>query len=370
MNFYQHSPEQINQLATALEDPDLDMKGLGWKAAFHLRELQALILDLEAQLCAIGAGGVGASIQPQVQPDTAAQPEVRIRTSTPDGWKLVPVEPTDDMFIEGMEADCRGRPSIDDDTHVRRIWRAMMSSAPDAPAQPPAATDEPQLNGDAQLAHQQCRAVAHLARSVANAYDVRASMVANDAQLANLIGETSAAAMERLGDELNSMDSASETDDWLNPIFDAAQQRWPGNETDAPQPPAQQDPVGAQYRFNDGQTVSDWKPCDIEHHDRVQSDRNLFSKIESRLIYTTPQPTETLNCKSTQKRLAMLWGYVKQEPARQPLPADTYTALAHRIATKYAHRSDPAFCGYAFLPHTLEQFVRAIEQAHNITGGQ
>lgn len=72
MNFYQHSPEQINQLATALEDPDLDMKGLGWKAAFHLRELQALILDLEAQLCAIGAGGVGANIQPPVQPDTAA----------------------------------------------------------------------------------------------------------------------------------------------------------------------------------------------------------------------------------------------------------------------------------------------------------
>ena len=87
-------------------------------------------------------------------------------------------------------------------------------------------------------------------------------------------------------------------------------------------------------------------------------------------LYTTPQPTENLHCKSTQKRLATLWGYVKQEPARQPLPADTYTALAHRIATKYAHRSDPAFCGYAFLPHTLEQFVRAIEQAHNITGGQ
>ena len=71
MNFYQHSPEQINQLADALEDPDLDMNGLGWKAAFHLRELQALILDLEAQLCAIGAGGVGQSIQPQAQPDSA-----------------------------------------------------------------------------------------------------------------------------------------------------------------------------------------------------------------------------------------------------------------------------------------------------------
>lgn len=71
MNFYQHSPEQINQLADALEDPDLDMNGLGWKAAFHLRELQARIAELEAQLYAIGAGGVGQSIQPPVQPDTA-----------------------------------------------------------------------------------------------------------------------------------------------------------------------------------------------------------------------------------------------------------------------------------------------------------
>lgn len=71
MNFYQHSPQQINQLADALEDPDLDMNGLGWKAAFHLRELQARIADLEAQLYAVGAGGVSASIQPPVQPDTA-----------------------------------------------------------------------------------------------------------------------------------------------------------------------------------------------------------------------------------------------------------------------------------------------------------
>ena len=85
MNFYQHSPEQINQLADALEDPDLDMKGLGWKAAFHLRELQALILDLEAQLCAIGAGGVGASIQPQAQPPAPQQEPVAWKWRYKDG---------------------------------------------------------------------------------------------------------------------------------------------------------------------------------------------------------------------------------------------------------------------------------------------
>ena len=69
MNFYQHSPDQINKLADALEDPDLDMKGLGWKAAFHLRELQGRIFELEAQLYAIGAGGV----EPLRKTDTAAQ---------------------------------------------------------------------------------------------------------------------------------------------------------------------------------------------------------------------------------------------------------------------------------------------------------
>ncbi len=40
-----------------------------------------------------------------------------------------------------------------------------------------------------------------------------------------------------------------------------------------------------------------------------------------------------------------------------------YTALAHRIASKYSHRSDLTFTAYTFLPNTLEQFVRAIEAA-------
>ena len=122
-----------------------------------------------------------------------------------------------------------------------------------------------------------------------------------------------------------------------------------------PDTAAQQEPVAWMYEWNGRThiTTADQRPIEHAH--------SHFNK--SNPLYTTPQPTENLNCKSTQKRLATLWGYVKQEPARKPLPADTYTALAHRIATKYAHRSDPAFCGYAFLPNTLEQFVRAIEEA-------
>jgi hypothetical protein len=51
---------------------------------------------------------------------------------------------------------------------------------------------------------------------------------------------------------------------------------------------------------------------------------------------------------------------------RQPLTEPQYTALAHRIASKYAHRTDPGFIAYTFLPHTLEQFVRAIEAGPGI----
>ena len=50
----------------------------------------------------------------------------------------------------------------------------------------------------------------------------------------------------------------------------------------------------------------------------------------------------------------------------KPLTDEEYTALAHRIASKYAHRSDLSYIAYTFLPHTLEQFVRAIEAAHGI----
>ncbi len=186
MNFYQHSPEQINQLADALEDPDLDMKGLGWKAAFHLRELQARIADLEAQLYAIGAGGVGQSTQPPVQPDTAAQKPVAI-------------------------------------------------------------------------------------------LDIRRS--------------------KRTG-ELESWGFAE-------------------------------------------------KPND--------------AKSGTYAVYTAPQPTENLRCKSTQKRLATLWGYVKQDLARQPLTDEQIVAVADK--SRAAEAGD---AGY-ILPIS---FARAIEEACGITGGQ
>ena len=230
-------------------------------------ELKAECAELEAMLDAVGAGGVGQSIKPPVQPDTAQIPDVRIRTSAPDGWKLVPVQPTDDMFIEGMEADCRGRPSIDDDKHVRSIWRAMLSSAPDAP-QPPAAQQAP-------VAGARCKIIDNC-KSCQHSAGRQSCMLANRA--------------------------------------------FEGRE----RPP----------------TPPDWCPLPL---------------------YTTPQPTENLRCKSTQKRLAMLWGYVKQDLARQPLTDEQIVAVADK--SRAAEAGD---AGY-ILPIS---FARAIEEACGITGGQ
>ena len=69
-------------------------------------------------------------------------------------------------------------------------------------------------------------------------------------------------------------------------------------------------------------------------------------------LYTHPQ---NLNCKSTQARLATLWGYERPQPPRQPLTEMEIVELRQ------------------LTPGTLDvQFVlfaRAIERAHGITGG-
>ncbi len=73
------------------------------------------------------------------------------------------------------------------------------------------------------------------------------------------------------------------------------------------------------------------------------------------------QPTENLNCKSNQKRLATLWGYVKQDLAHHPLTDEQIVAVANK-----ARAAEAGNAGY-ILPIS---FARAIEEAHGITGGQ
>lgn len=53
----------------------------------------------------------------------------------PAGWKLVPLAPSEDMIIAGMEADVLGLPSVDDDRHVLSIYSAMLGCSPALPSQ-------------------------------------------------------------------------------------------------------------------------------------------------------------------------------------------------------------------------------------------
>ena len=52
------------------------------------------------------------------------------RPVEPEGWQLVPKEPTEDMLVDAMEASLLGRPSADDDSYVRSIVKAWCAAAP------------------------------------------------------------------------------------------------------------------------------------------------------------------------------------------------------------------------------------------------
>jgi len=75
----------------------------------------------------------------------------------------------------------------------------------------------------------QYRAVAFLARNLADVHDDLAPAIEHGScdSIASIQGPRSAAIMEVLGDILNGMDAVDEEDRWLNPIFEAAHQRYP-----------------------------------------------------------------------------------------------------------------------------------------------
>lgn len=53
--------------------------------------------------------------------------------AVPDGWQLVPKEPTEEMLISGQEAitTCfRTHDAIEDCTHSKAAWTAMLAAAP------------------------------------------------------------------------------------------------------------------------------------------------------------------------------------------------------------------------------------------------
>ena len=104
-----------------------------WQAVVELRRQHARIeeledvadmaikriAELEAQLSAIGAGGV--------------EP-LRKQAAVPQGWKLVPVEPTEKMIIEGGCAQTLkdGHRYIGECT-AKTAWSFMLAAAPTPP---------------------------------------------------------------------------------------------------------------------------------------------------------------------------------------------------------------------------------------------
>lgn len=292
------------------------------EAASELRRQHARIAELEAMLDAIGAGGVGQSIKPPVQPDTAQIPDVRIRTSAPAAWAIFTragfcrMWSQDRALVERTAAELgvKAEPLYRCTGRTRQALKQGEQVAP--------------YTGD----------VARIMREAGMTFHLGLPHKAVVEQMTRVVDLVYAEASIKAAVAFA-----------------------------APKPAAQPDTAPAAWAIlsDDGTAIRLWSKDKATAQEAADKHGRPLVPL-----YTAPQPTENLNCKSTQKRLATLWGYVKQEPARQPLPADTYTALAHRIATRFTYSTDRSFCEYYFAIHTLEQFVRAIEQAHGITGGQ
>lgn len=75
----------------------------------------------------------------------------------------------------------------------------------------------------------QCEAVAHQAMALANVHRDFARLIRAGAapRAHDSIGRRSAALMEYLGDTLNGMDAVTDADEWMQPIFAAAQKLYP-----------------------------------------------------------------------------------------------------------------------------------------------
>ena len=81
--------------------------------------------ELEAQLESIGAGGV--------EPLRRADHLRGVTKMVPQGWKLVPVEPTLAMIRAGRDTPLAGEADDDSPEDYRCVYRAMLAAAPQPP---------------------------------------------------------------------------------------------------------------------------------------------------------------------------------------------------------------------------------------------
>ena len=100
-----------------------------------IKNLQARVADLEAQLYAVGAGGVGSPVARQDHPEQHLD-------MVPEGWKLVPVEPADSQIRAAQDTWWH---ACNCETYWDQIYAAMIAAAPQPPAVKESLTaDQPQ----------------------------------------------------------------------------------------------------------------------------------------------------------------------------------------------------------------------------------
>lgn len=106
-------------------------KALEWIAAHRNDHLTDGSAATRACLDAIVAKADAALSAP-------VEPQRGDRVSVPDGWVLVPREPTDDMLRKGAEAGLSITVLLDDTPFAcdRAVYAAMLSASPSVPASP------------------------------------------------------------------------------------------------------------------------------------------------------------------------------------------------------------------------------------------
>lgn len=123
-------------------------------------------------------------------------------------------------------------------------------------------------------AWRQCKAVAYMARALAEVHEDRALILCHSENFTEEIGATSAALMEWLGDALSNMDAMEgEQDAWLDPVFESAQATWPTAPptmtAENPHGPAERDVLAERRRQiselgrDEGHDVMQNKPGDL-----------------------------------------------------------------------------------------------------------
>ena len=110
----------MSAFSAAAQDEDGDI----------IKTLQARVADLEAQLYAVGAGGVGSTVARQDHPEQHLD-------MVPEGWKLVPVEPTTKMIDAARSQS----------SFPAGVWRAMLNAAPQPPVVEQPQVEQEERNG-------------------------------------------------------------------------------------------------------------------------------------------------------------------------------------------------------------------------------